>query len=47
MDPSMFSGLETLYRWGMILLCISVPLALWKLIEIVIYLAHHLSLHWQ
>lgn len=26
--------------------CIMAPLSIWKLIEIVIWLLHHISIHW-
>ncbi len=32
----------------MLILCISfVPLGVWKAVELVIYLVHHISIHWH
>ncbi len=36
-----FSGLEDIFKYMFILLCVSVPLGIWKLVEIVVWLIHH------
>jgi hypothetical protein len=40
----MFDGLERALGCGMILLLCSVPLAIWKLVEIVIWLCQHVRI---
>lgn len=40
----MFAGLEMAWRLMVITLCISVPLGLWKLVEIVIWLFKHIDI---
>lgn len=42
MDGGMFCGLVTLFRAMTIILLISVPLGLWKLIEIIIWICNHI-----
>jgi hypothetical protein len=44
MDGSMFSGLEKLFKYGFIVLCMFIPLGLWKLVEIVIWCWKHINI---
>lgn len=37
-----FAGI---FRFMFVLLCIFVPLGVWKMVEIIIYVSHHL--HWS
>lgn len=45
MDPHMFDGLETTIKVMCWMLAVSVPLGIWKLIEIVVWFFSHIS--WQ
>lgn len=44
MDGSMFNGLDTAIRWLAIIAMIAVPFAIWKAIEIVVWLFAHVSI---
>jgi hypothetical protein len=41
MDPNLGDGLATLFLMMALVLAIAVPLGLWKLIDIAIWLCHH------
>jgi len=43
----MFDGLGELLKGMFILLCISVPLGLWKMVDIIIWLCHFFVTHWK
>lgn len=51
MDGSAFNhigqALESLFRAAAIALCISVPLAIWKAVDIAIWLFTHVRISWQ
>lgn len=44
MDGSAFRGLSEAIAFGFILLIVSVPLALWKLVDIVIWIYNNVSI---
>lgn len=43
MDGSAFNGIGELIRLLFIVACISVPLGVWKLVEIVVWVFQHLQ----
>lgn len=43
----MYPGwIEPAIAWGFGLLCVAIPLAVWKLIDIAIWLFRHVSIGW-
>lgn len=40
------SGLAGLFKAGLWMIVISVPLALWKVIDIIIWLYKHITIQW-
>jgi hypothetical protein len=38
---------DPILKWGALLLVVSVPLGIWKMIEITIYLNQHLHMVWK
>jgi hypothetical protein len=42
----MFEAYDRLVRFLVIICCISVPLGIWKLVEIIIWLFQHISVNW-
>lgn len=49
MTSGMYEGLGQVLKIGSLILCVSVPLGIWKLVDIIIWLCHHISigLHWN
>ena len=47
MDSGAFSGLESFFKATLIVHLLSIPLALWKLIDIVIWIVRHVSVDWN
>ena len=47
MGPDLFKGMGEALVVLMIVVAVAIPLALWKLIEIVIWLFNHVSVSWQ
>lgn len=47
MGPGMFDGLEKLYRLAFLLLFLAVPLAIWKVVDIIIWVVKHLKVSVQ
>lgn len=45
MGPGMLDGLGTLLKVGGIALLIAVPLAAWKIGEVIWWAFHHISIH--
>lgn len=43
-DSGIFAGIDTVINTIMIILVISVPLGLWKLVDIGVWLYHHVSI---
>lgn len=47
MDNNAFGGLETLF-WTLIIgLLVTLPLAIWKLIEIILWIFNHLTISFK
>lgn len=46
MFPDM-SGLVSLFKLMAILLCVTIPLGLWKLTEIAIWIYGHVNVNWN
>ncbi len=47
MDGSAFRGLGKLLSWMVWLLIFFIPLGLWKLVEIIIWVFKHFSVHYS
>jgi hypothetical protein len=47
MDGSMFRGLDTFLLWLCIFAAIGLIFGIWKIIEIVFWLYHHISIVWS
>jgi len=47
MDGSIFRGFEVIYKLFVVLLVVFVPLGLWKMVDIIIWLFKHLSVSFQ
>jgi hypothetical protein len=45
MDSSVFDGLASFVTFVVWVCAISLSLAVWKLVDIVIWLVHHISIH--
>lgn len=43
MGPGMFDNFTSVAVVGFLALCISIPLAAWKLVEIVVWIVRHVS----
>lgn len=45
MDSRAFDGLGDAIKFLFLICCISVPLGIWKAVDIVVWLFHHVSIH--
>ncbi|KKM66661.1 hypothetical protein LCGC14_1478890, partial [marine sediment metagenome] len=44
MYEKMFDGLEIVFKWLLVICIISVPLAVWKLVDVIVWMAIHVTI---